>query len=152
MCRDLRVAVDSVHNHALHRNNLIFSVGCPRLFRVTQSRAIAGNNARQPCRVAVSGQNILRTDILDIGKFIFGADIANRDKFNPFRVAFRDVHKQGAEIADTLALFQTFNNLVFHFGTEIRVIGVDNPARMRPVVIVAAAKNGGLGVEQGGRP
>lgn len=145
--RDFIILIHHTGEHPLHRDNLVKAVSFARRFRVRQAGGILRNNPGEPGREPVSREHVLCADIFNIAELVFNAGVANGDKLDPFLAAVCDVDIHHFKIANPFRLLDFFCNVVLHLIREIRVGGVDNPASVGAVVVVAPAKYRRLGIE-----
>ncbi|SQZ87949.1 Gp5 C-terminal repeat (3 copies) [Escherichia coli] len=94
-------------------------------------------------------ENVLRTDVFDVGKFIFCRDIPHFNKLDRIPIPAWNVHQNGREVTDTFAVTQLLFNFFFHFIRHTGIARVENAASMGAVVVIAAAENDGFTVKQG---
>lgn len=69
------IVVNSGHKPALNGRYFAFLVNPFRLFNIPQTGSVLRDNSGQASRKAVRVENVLRTDVFDVGKFIFCGDI-----------------------------------------------------------------------------
>lgn len=130
------------------RAYLVAGVHAIDLFNIAKACAVFRDDARQ-CRVhSPSGDHVVAGDVLDLLQLVFGLKVAHRDDLNGVLFAVGDVDEHRAEVTHTLARADLFAQVVFVFFRQIRVVGVEDVARVCAVAVVAAAEQGRGFVEQ----
>lgn len=74
----------------------------------------------------MSVKDVLSADVLHVGKLIFGQNIPHLNKLDG--VTARDVHQDGGEVADPLAVTQLLFNLFLHLIRHAGITRVKNAA------------------------
>lgn len=92
-------------------------------------------------------QNVLGTDILDVGKFILSGNIPHFNEFDGVTVSAGNVYQDGGEVADPFAVTQLLFNFLLHFIRHAGIARVENAASVGAIVVVTATENDRFTVE-----
>lgn len=72
---NLWIVIHCAHEFSLQWGDLILFVCCLSLYRIAQACGVLRNYAGNAGGEAMSGQNVLRRDVFDVRKFIFGRNL-----------------------------------------------------------------------------
>ena len=143
-CRLLGTS-ESLFTASMNNSHAGITSFCSSIIKlIVASRAAIRNDGGQFYWEAVASDHLLRSHVLNLFVFIFGGDIANGYELYASLIAVRDIDKHRAEVPHATARSHLFFEVIFIFFAEVWVGGVEDKTHVQTVLIIPAAKGGGV--------